>query len=163
MVDVKTVEEIDKLLKFIEENTEDVKNAFSLFDKKGKGTVSTKKLIMVMRTLGQNPTEDELDDLINEFDTDGNGFIDFIEFTLMAFKLAEDLDETMREAFSVFDKDGSGSITHSEFRNVMMEEGGEQSGMNTEDIDMIIQEVDKDGDGQINMEEFVKMLIGGKE
>jgi len=159
MVDIRTVEEIDKLLKFIEENTEDVKSAFSLFDKKGKGTVSNKMLIHVMRTLGQNPTEDELDDLINEYDTDGDGFIDFIEFTLMAFKLAEDLDETMREAFSVFDKDGSGVVTSHEFRNVMMEEGGEQHGMEEEDIDMIIQEVDKDGDGQINMEEFVQMFV----
>lgn len=47
------------------------KEAFALFDKDGDGTITTKELGTVMRSLGQNPTEAELQDMINEVDVDG--------------------------------------------------------------------------------------------
>ena len=47
------------------------KEAFQLFDKDGDGTISTKELGTVMRSLGQNPTEKELQDMVNEVDVDG--------------------------------------------------------------------------------------------
>lgn len=50
------------------------KEAFSLFDKDGDGTITTKELGTVMRSLGQNPTEAELQDMINEVDADGQLF-----------------------------------------------------------------------------------------
>jgi len=42
-----------------------------LFDKDGDGTITTKELGTVMRSLGQNPTESELQDMVNEVDIDG--------------------------------------------------------------------------------------------
>ena len=51
------------------------KEAFSLFDKDGDGTITTKELGTVMRSLGQNPTEGELQDMVNEVDADGNNNI----------------------------------------------------------------------------------------
>ena len=58
------------------------KEAFSLFDKDGDGTITTKELGTVMRSLGQNPTEAELQDMISEVDADGmrpfRGFFVFL-------------------------------------------------------------------------------------
>jgi calmodulin len=101
-----------------EEQIAEFKEAFSLFDKDGDGTITTKELGTVMRSLGQNPTEAELQDMINEVDADGNGTIDFPEFlTLMARKMKDtDSEEEILEAFKVFDKDGNGFISAAELR-----------------------------------------------
>ena len=48
------------------------REAFTMFDKDGDGTISTKELGIVMRSLGQNPTEQELQEIINEVDIDGS-------------------------------------------------------------------------------------------
>eukprot|EP00918_Siedleckia_nematoides_P002297 GHVU01005220.1.p1 GENE.GHVU01005220.1~~GHVU01005220.1.p1 ORF type:complete len:129 (+),score=23.83 GHVU01005220.1:178-564(+) len=95
-----------------EEQIAEFKEAFSLFDKDSDGTITTKELGTVMRSLGQNPTEAELQDMINEVDVDGNGTIEFVEFlNLMAKKMKDnDTEEELIEAFKVFDRDGNGIV-----------------------------------------------------
>lgn len=140
-----------------EEQIAEFKEAFSLFDKDGDGTITTKELGTVMRSLGQNPTEAELQDMINEVDADGNGTIDFPEFlTMMARKMKDtDSEEEIREAFRVFDKDGNGFISAAELRHVMTNLGEK---LTDEEVDEMIREADIDGDGQVNYEEFVTMM-----
>jgi len=122
-----------------EEQIAEFKEAFSLFDKDGDGTITTKELGTVMRSLGQNPTEAELQDMINEVDADGNGTIDFPEFlSLMARKMKDtDTEEELIEAFKVFDRDGNGFISAAELRHVMTNLGEK---LTDEEVDEMIRE-----------------------
>ncbi|CAN6933664.1 unnamed protein product [Brassica oleracea] len=171
-----------------DEQISEFKEAFSLFDKDGDDSyliysdscglpslliviesidfksrlmsccITTKELGTVMRSLGQNPTEAELQDMINEVDADGNGTIDFPEFlNLMAKKMKDtDSEEELKEAFRVFDKDQNGFISAAELRHVMTNLGEK---LTDEEVDEMVREADVDGDGQINYEEFVKIMM----
>jgi calmodulin len=102
--------------------------------------------------------EAELKEMIKEIDTDNNGTIDFPEFlTMMARKLQDsEGEEEIREAFKVFDKDGTGFISAAELRHVMTNLGEK---LTDEEVDEMIREADVDGDGQVNYDEFVKMML----
>ncbi len=141
-----------------EEQIQEFKEAFSLYDKDGDGTIRTIDLGTVMRSLGVNPTEVELQDMINEVDPDGNDTIDFPEFlTMMVRKMygAKD-EEQIIEAFMVFDRDCNGWISVAELRHVMTNLGGQ---LTDEEVDEMIAEADVDSDGMITCEEFVKMMM----
>merc|ERR1719261_2228861 len=110
-----------------------------------------------MRSLGKNPTQEELAGMISEVDADGSGEIEFPEFLrLMASKLQDtDSIEEMREAFLVFDRDKSGSVTASELKHVM-NNLGEQ--VTDEEVEEMIQEADADGDGELSFDDFLQFI-----
>ena len=112
----------------------------------------------MMRSLGQNPTEAELQDMIAEVDADGNGTVDFPEFlSLMARRMKDsDSEEELKEAFRVFDKDQNGFISAAELRHVMANLGER---LTDAEVDEMVREADVDGDGRINFDEFVKVMM----
>ncbi|OAR05808.1 hypothetical protein LLEC1_03774, partial [Akanthomyces lecanii] len=159
-----------------EDQVAEFKEAFSLFDKDGDGQITTKELGTVMRSLGQNPSESELQDMINEVDADNNGTIDFPEFlTMMARKMKDtDSEEEIMEAFKVwtwtmdaveltstnqvqvFDRDNNGFISAAELRHVMTSIGEK---LTDDEVDEMIREADQDGDGRIDYNEFVQLMM----
>lgn len=140
-----------------EEQISELKEAFSLFDQDGDGNITAKELGVVMRSLGQDPTEAELQDMINDVDTDGNGTIDLAEFiSMMARKLKDDdARKEIKEAFRVFDRNGDGLISSAELRLALASLGEHVSEKEAEDM---IRDADTNGDGYVDYEEFVKMM-----
>ncbi|CAN6462965.1 unnamed protein product [Victoria cruziana] len=122
------------------------------------GRITIQELATVIGSLGQNPTDEELREMICEVDVNGNGTIEFGEFlNLMARKTKEtDAEEELKEAFKVFDKDQNGYISAEELRNVMINLGEK---LTDEEARQMISEADTDGDGLVNYEEFVKIMM----
>ena len=151
-----SLREIDQMFKFIEENIDEVKKAFASYDHQCTGHISVKNLGVVIRNLGFNPTEDELDDIKNTWDVDQSGVVSFIDFLQIINRIWNGVDEIIREAFKIFDSDGSGTIDIHEF-TTMMNTYAEDCIKESDISDMVIK-LDSDGDGQIGLEEFIKML-----
>ncbi|XP_074558494.1 calmodulin-like [Curcuma longa] len=142
---------------FTEEQMVEFLETFCLFDRDGDGCITLGELSTIINSLGLRPTEDELQEMISEVDADGSGAIEFEEFlNLMVRKMkGSDSEEELKEAFKVFDKDQNGFISKNELKNVMMSLGEK---LTDEEVDQMIKEADLDGDGQVNYEEFVKMM-----
>ena len=80
---------------FNDEQIATFKDIFSEFDIDGDGTLATKYVGTIMRTLGQSPTEAELHYIVCQVDADRSGFMDFPEFvTMMANHMKEEIENT---------------------------------------------------------------------
>ena len=135
-----------------------LQEAFSFFDKDQDGRITNRELRGLMRSLGQNPTEAELQEIINQAEKDDSGTVKFGEFmTMMSSKVKDaDIEHELREAFKVFDKDGNGYVSAEELRHVMTYLGEK---LTNEEIDSIISQDLVDKNGQLNYEEFVKAMM----
>ncbi|KAI7774127.1 calmodulin [Diaporthe eres] len=140
-----------------EEQIESFKEAFLVFDKDGNGEITKEELGTIMRSLGLNPTDGELQDMVDEVDVDKNGTIDFKEFlALMSHKVQDvDPEQELREAFKVFDRDGTGTISKDELRQVMKSIG---ESLTEAEIDEMLHFADSDGSGTIDFNEFVQIM-----
>ena len=111
-----------------------------------------------MQSMGQNPTVDEINQMMQEVDLNQDGKIDFDEFmTLMLRNSPEtQTEDEVINAFRVFDKEGKGLISSAELKHIMMTIGDK---MTEEEADEMVNEADIDEDGMINYEEFVRMMM----
>ncbi|CAJ1961066.1 unnamed protein product [Sphenostylis stenocarpa] len=141
-----------------EEQIGEFLEAFCLFDKDGDGCINIEELGTAIRSLDENPTLEELQIMMSEVDTDCNGTIEFGEFlNLMARKMKEsEAEEELKEAFRVFDKDQDGYISASELRSVMRTIGEK---VTDEEVAQMVKEADLDGDGLVDYQEFVRMML----
>eukprot|EP00586_Coscinodiscus_wailesii_P014627 CAMPEP_0172494508 /NCGR_PEP_ID=MMETSP1066-20121228/50001_1 /TAXON_ID=671091 /ORGANISM="Coscinodiscus wailesii, Strain CCMP2513" /LENGTH=146 /DNA_ID=CAMNT_0013265535 /DNA_START=110 /DNA_END=550 /DNA_ORIENTATION=+ len=137
-----------------EDELADLKEAFSMFDTNGDGTIEAKELRMVMKQLGHNLSNKEVMEMIGSVDDNSDGSIDFDEFVqLMGSR--SDPDQELREAFDVFDTDKNGSISRSELKGLMVKLG---QNLSDAELDAMMTMVDSDGDGEISFEEFKEMM-----
>ena len=101
-----------------EEQVEEFKEAFSLFDQEGKGFIYTKELGTVLRSLGIHTSDKEKSEFINKYDQNGEGVIRFKDFLeIIIFKIADtDPIEELIEAFKLFDTENSEFLTITKFK-----------------------------------------------
>ena len=126
--------------------------AFSLFDKDGNGIVTTKEVGTRVRSLGQNPIEVEVPDMIDEVDAGSHRTIDFPEFVLLTVRRMKDtyLKEELMEAFEISNRDGNGFISSAELCHVVTNLGKK---LTDEELDEMLRETDVSRDGQMDDEE----------
>merc|ERR1719410_1847432 len=140
----------------------ELRAAFVKFDKDSDGHISTNELGSLLRSLGHNPKQREVENMINEVDVDGNGTIDFTELlSLMAVRnTGGDSQDELLEAFRSFDVEGHGSISEEHFRKVMTTLGEKLS---HEEVSAIVDQIryarSVYTDGTINYIEFTKLLM----
>ncbi|KAL9954182.1 hypothetical protein ACROYT_G041685 [Oculina patagonica] len=132
------------------------REAFSLFDRDGDGTITTDELGTVMESLGLSSDQDELNEMIREVDADGSGAVDFEEFcVLMQKKIAQEAQSEILELFSIWDLSGEGIIESGELKCLL---NRIPERLTRKEIDLLVDHADRKKNGKINFEEFVKML-----
>ena len=112
-----------------------------------------------MRSLGLNPSDEDLKEIIDSFDNEkNNNLIDFNSFLIIMAKRKNDIDkeEDLIDAFRVFDKENNGKISARELRYVMMSSGED---LNENDIEEMIREASTENDDFIDYYKFVKLML----
>lgn len=136
----------------------EIHEAFSKFDRDGDGHIEAKELATVMRIMGMEPSDQQLQELIKSVDVDGNGKIELEEFSnLMARRiLMHDGKVELEQAFKLFDADQSGYVTADEIRSLMCHAGGDEA-LTEAEVEELIKMADPDRDGKISFDEFKDM------
>ena len=116
---------------------DEYKHAFKLFDQDRDGKITAQELQQLMHALGQELSKREIIKLINRFDDDESGCIEFPEFLKMmnTKMVVVDFEEAVGEAFSVFDKKGNGFISATEMRHAMIHLGSRKKRLTNDDVD----------------------------
>jgi len=135
---------------------EECKKAFVEYDKDGDGTINTKELRIVMKAMGQHPTEEELQQMMDEVDEDKSGSIEFPEFLkLMAKQLGTEDEDVLIEAWNVLDVENSGIVKVEELRELMTTLGDK---FTIEEFDDMLLEANIDGD-EITYQQFSSVML----
>lgn len=112
--------------------------------------------------LGHEVEEEELDDILDEYDEDESGEIEFNEFIKLASRFVEpeedydQLRKELREVFMIYDKESRGYLPLDEFKKILRELDGE---VPEDELDEIIDEIDTDGSGTIDFEGITQLKI----
>lgn len=142
------------------EEIQEYKECFEMFDEDGDCMISQLELGHMMERLGQKPNGAELQAMMTSVDTDGNGLIDFNEFCtlMMNYGSKENIKEELMAAFKAIDTDASGALSKDEIKSICVKF---QVNITDEEVDELIRDIDLDGNGQIDYEEFSEKLMEG--
>jgi calmodulin len=139
-----------------------LRKAFESFDSQKSGSISTETVAEILRLMGQPFNRQMLEEMIEEVDEDKSGRLEFEEFIILAAKfIVEDdeeaLQKELKEAFRLYDKEGNGFIPTSCLKEILRELDDQLSDA---DLDGMIQEIDSDGSGTVDFDEFMEMMTG---
>ncbi|WVQ94400.1 hypothetical protein IAU59_001479 [Kwoniella sp. CBS 9459] len=138
----------------------EIKEAFDLFDVDKDGAIDYHELKVAMRALGFDVKKGEVMKLLKEFGGD-DGLMDFGAFErIMTEKILSRNPETeLRRAFELFDDDRTGRISLKNLKRVARELG---ENLGEEELQAMIDEFDLDQDGEINIDEFLAIMLDGE-
>mmetsp|Transcript_9867 Transcript_9867/g.22146 ORF Transcript_9867/g.22146 Transcript_9867/m.22146 type:complete len:193 (+) Transcript_9867:80-658(+) len=141
-----------------EEAMEEIKEAFNLFDTEGKGNIDVRELKAAFRALGFQVKKAEIRQMFIDMDKDlSSATITFDEFVEMVTPRMQNRDsrEEIMKVFALFDDDNTGAISFKNLKRVATELG---ENLTDEELQEMVDEADRDGDGVINEEEFYRVM-----
>ena len=133
-----------------------LKKMFFELDVKGVGVITREELFTGMEEcFDRKITHKEVDEIFGNIDYDNNGTISFDEFVKAAIDKKKLLtEEKLKAAFSLFDRNGDGDIEAKELKEVIGDDNTTEDNVWMQ----MIKEVDLDGNGVIDFEEFKAMM-----
>ena len=136
---------------------ESIDKVFRAMDTNGDGKLDKKEIKNgYLEYFGKTMSDEEIDEMFDKVDVDGSGAIDYSEFVVASMNEKNLLSNNkLQSAFKMFDKDGGGSISTDEIKQVL------SFGQNLEEsvVNDIIKQVDANGDGEISFDEFAEMML----
>merc|ERR1739840_22135 len=117
---------------------------------------------MILKSMGVECKKDDMDTYSADVDEEGSGKFSFMMFCAVAAKFMieddeEQMKEELKEAFRLYDKESQGFITNEVLKEILREI---DSTLTENDLDNIIEEVDEDGSGTMDFDEFQEMMMG---
>lgn len=129
----------------------DIRRAFDKYDKAKDGMISMEEFKLALAEF--NYSDEELNDMFSKMDVNHNGVILYTEFIAATLEIRGKVEEKrLAEAFDLIDDDDSGFITQADLTKLL------GSNVPQARVDALIKETDKDKDGMISFEEFLKMF-----
>ncbi|KAJ1459351.1 hypothetical protein M885DRAFT_511254 [Pelagophyceae sp. CCMP2097] len=140
-----------------DEEMEEIREAFNLFDTEGKGSIDIKELKAAFRALGFQVKKAEIRRMMQDVDKESSPTVLFDEFVEMATPKMQSRDtrEEIMKVFSLFDDDQTGAISFRNLKRVANELG---ENLTDEELQEMVDEADRDGDGLINEDEFFRVM-----
>ena len=138
----------------LKKEEEELKHVFKEFDKEGKGVISREDFISTIdRLYGDVISIDISNEFYSNIDLDNSGSISYNEFLTSVIDSKKILTEDrLQKAFKMFDKDDSGTIDIEEIKGLF---GGNETTWKR-----VIKDIDENGDGCVDFQEFKKMMVG---
>ncbi|XP_060071950.1 neo-calmodulin-like [Ylistrum balloti] len=137
-----------KEVEFTEEQLEEYKAAFAMFDTDNSGSITIDEMMTVMTDLGQCPSAEELKEELEKMDINNDGSIEFHEFLSTLKKMAS--EEELKECFQLFDKEGNGYLTFTQLKRILQDLG--KDSFTDEEIEELIEAGGLNVDGHLKYE-----------
>ena len=139
------------------EQIEEIKEAFNIFDVDSSGSIDYKELKAAMKALGVTVKKEELKKMITDVDADGSGSVEFPEFLqMMTAKMSgADNKEEVMKVYGMFDEAGAGKITFKDLKKICKELG---ESLTDDEIQGMLDHADKSNLGYVSKDDFYRLM-----